>query len=163
MVLSPEATAGPRVMVVGKDPLITRTLTKLLGLDDGIAVLGAAPSIVTAPIAELRPDIIILDQAGGRRKPFAAQAYLDQVAPSTKLCALEALGGMTVTEVLRTIKHLARDYGASAEDARHLELRKPGGRTGCALLALRARTRGRTAGCRRAFEQRDKFATLAQR
>lgn len=127
MVLSPEATAGPRVMVVGKDPLITRTLTKLLGLDDGIAVLGAAPSIVTAPIAELRPDIIILDQAGEAAQTVRAQAYLDQVAPSTKLCALEALGGMTVTEVLRTIKHLASDYGASAEDVRLPETVSPAG------------------------------------
>jgi NarL family two-component system response regulator LiaR len=94
-------------MVVGKDPLVTRTLTKLLELDEDIEVLAEAPSIGTAPIAELRPDIVVLDEAGQPVHTGQAKDYLDMVAPATKLCILEALRDMTVSEVLQTIKHLA--------------------------------------------------------
>ena len=107
MALSPEVSAGPRVMVVGKNPLVTRTLSKLLELDDQISVLGTAASIHTAPIAELRPDIIVLDQDGQQARAAQTLEYLRHVVPTTKLCLLEALGNMTVTEVLQTIKHLS--------------------------------------------------------
>jgi DNA-binding NarL/FixJ family response regulator len=121
MALSPHAAHGPRVMVVGKDPLVTRTITKLLELDREISVLGEAPSIGTAPIAELRPDIVILDEAGQPVQTSAAEDYLDQVAPSTKLCVLEALRDMTVREVLQTIKHLPA--GPSQDvSSRHLHV-----------------------------------------
>lgn len=105
MALLPDSAA--RVMVVGKDPLVTRTLTKLLELDENIEVLAEAPSIGTAPIAEMRPDIVVLDEAGQPVDSSQTQAYLDSVAPATKLCVLDALRDLTVSEVLRTIKHLA--------------------------------------------------------
>ena len=131
-----DASAGPRVIVVGKDPLVTRTLSKLLELDDGISVLGTAASIRTAPIAELRPDIIVLDQDGPQSRSAQTQEYLRQVAPTTKLCLLEALGNMTVTEVLHTIKHLAPP--SADAPARHLQaVSTPGDRDALATLSER--------------------------
>jgi NarL family two-component system response regulator LiaR len=109
MALSPELSSRPRVMVVGKDPLVARTIAKLLELDKDISVLGAAPSISTAPIAELRPDVVILDEAGQAVNTAQTLEYLEHVAPASKLCVLEALGGMTLTEVLHTVKHLRPD------------------------------------------------------
>jgi len=109
-------------MVVGKDPLVTRTLTKLLELDEDIQVLAEAPSIGTAPIAELRPDIVVLDEAGQPVDTAQAQSYLDTVAPATKLCVLEALREMTVSEVLQTIKHLAPPDGSHPGRTRHLHV-----------------------------------------
>ena len=120
MALSPDT--APRVMVVGKDPLVTRTLTKLLELDEDIQVLAEAPSIGTAPIAELRPDIVVLDEAGQPVDTAQAQSYLDAVAPATKLCVLEALREMTVSEVLQTIKHLAPPDGSHPARNRHLHV-----------------------------------------
>ena len=122
MALSPEAAGRPRVMVVGKDPLVARTLTKLLELDEEVAVLGAAPSIGTAPITEMRPDVIILDEAGQSIQTAQAQDYLERVAPATRLCLLEALGGMTLAEVLRTVKQLAPGGSSYLAPARHLQV-----------------------------------------
>jgi DNA-binding NarL/FixJ family response regulator len=120
MALSPDTAA--RVMVVGKDPLVTRTLTKLLELDEDIEVLAEAPSIGTAPIAELRPDIVVLDEAGQPVDTAQAQNYLDTIAPATKLCVLEALREMTVSEVLQTIKHLAPPEASQPSRTRHLHV-----------------------------------------
>ena len=50
MALSTESLAS-RVMVVGKNPLIIRTLTKLLELDETIEVVAEAGSMATAPVA----------------------------------------------------------------------------------------------------------------
>lgn len=106
MALSPDPLAA-RVIVVGKNPLITRTLTKLLELDDQIAVVAESPSVGTAPIAELRPDIVILDQAGQPAERQQIEDYVDAVSGGTKLCMLEALRDLTVTEVLETVKQMA--------------------------------------------------------
>ncbi len=105
MALAPH-TAGPRVMVVGKDPLIRRTLSKVLDLDDGIDVLDHAGSLAAAPIARLRPDVVILDQSGAQSHS-AASAHLQRVAPGARLFALDALRDMTIAEVLKTIKQMA--------------------------------------------------------
>lgn len=112
-------------MVVGKNPLITRTISKLLELDQEIAVLGVASSIGTAPIAELHPDIIVLDEAGQPVRATQAQEYISQVAPGTKLCMLEALGDMTVREVLQTIKHISRTQPSQDATSRHLRVVAP--------------------------------------
>ena len=104
MAFSPESAA--RVMVVGKDPLITRTLTKLLELDRDIEVLGEAPTIGTAPIAELRPGLVILDEEGQAVTATRARTYLAEVAPDTRLCLLETLAEMTVSDLLKTVKEL---------------------------------------------------------
>lgn len=120
MALSPDTAA--RVLVVGKDPLVTRTLTKLLELDEDIEVLAEAPSIGTAPIAELRPDIVVLDEAGQPVRTGHAQDYIEMVAPATKLCVLEALRDMTISEVLQTIKHLAPPDPKLSGKSRHLHV-----------------------------------------
>jgi DNA-binding NarL/FixJ family response regulator len=138
MALSPQVAAATRVMVVGKDPLITRTLSKLLELDNDISVLGTAASIGSAPIADLRPDIILFDQAGQAIPGPAAQEYVQQVAPASKLCLLEALGGMTLTEVLQTIKHLAPARATAEMPQRHLQaISAPAERDALAALSER--------------------------
>jgi DNA-binding NarL/FixJ family response regulator len=106
MALSHE-TISARVMVVGKNPLITRALTKLLELDEDIQVVGEAPSVGTAAIAELRPDIIILDEAGQAVESSEVEEYVDEVAPEAKICLLDVLRDLTVSEVLETVKHMA--------------------------------------------------------
>lgn len=107
MALSQESLSA-RVVVVGKNPMVTRALTKLLELDDEISVVAEAATVGTAPIAELRPDIIILDEPG--------QPVEDADA---KICLLDALRDLTVSEVLETVKHLAPP-DARAFRARHL-------------------------------------------
>ena len=106
MAVSTESLAT-RVMVIGKNPLIIRTLTKLLELDDAKQVVAEAPSVGTAPIAELRPDLLILDEAGQPAERRQIEAYVDAVAGGTKLCLLETLRELTVTQLLETVKQMA--------------------------------------------------------
>lgn len=81
MALSTECLAA-RVMVAGKNPLIIRTLTKLLELDDHIEVVGEAP------------DLIIADEPG------------QYAGGDAKVCLLSELRDLTVTELLETVKHM---------------------------------------------------------
>jgi DNA-binding NarL/FixJ family response regulator len=121
MALSQEA-ATARVLVVGKDPIVTRTLSKLLELDEGIEVLGEAPSIGTAPISELRPDVVILDEDGQSVETAKARSYIKDVSPQSNLCVLEALRDLTVSEVLATVRQLAPPQTASHHSDRHLRV-----------------------------------------
>jgi len=99
--------AAARVMVVGKDALVSRVLTKLLELDEQIDVLGEAPSIGTAPIEELQPDIIVLNEAGQPVDVEQTQEYVARVAPGAKLCLLTELEDCTVSELIAAVKLLA--------------------------------------------------------
>lgn len=117
----PHESAAARVLVVGKDPIITRTLSKLLELDEGIEVLGEAPSVGTAPISELRPDVVILDEDGQSVETAQARQYVAEVSPQSSLCVLEALRDMTVSEVLDTVRHLAPPHPSSQQN-RHLRV-----------------------------------------
>lgn len=117
----PQETAAARVLVVGKDPIVTRTLSKLLELDERIEVMGEAPSIGTAPIAELRPDVVILDEAGQSVETAQARTYIEEVSPDSRLCALEALRDLTVNEVLDTVRRLAPPQQVSQLN-RHLRV-----------------------------------------
>ena len=110
-----------RVIVVGKDPVVTRTLSKLLELDEEIELLGDAPSIGTAPIAELRPDVIILDETGQAVPTAQAQAHLAEVAPETRLCLLDDLGDLTVHELLKSVKDMAPAL-SHEQRSRHLHV-----------------------------------------
>ena len=94
MALSHDSISA-RVMVAGKNPLVTRALTKLLELDKDIQVV------------EMRPDIIILDDAG---QPVEAGG--------AKTCLLDDLRSLTVGEMLDTVKHLAP--ADASERPRHL-------------------------------------------
>ncbi len=110
MALVPQETAAARVLVVGKDPIITRTLSKLLGLDDRIEVLGEATTVETAPIAELRPDVVIVNE-----DPETVTGSPDG---NYKVCALEELRDLTVNEVLQSVRQLA--FLPQIGDQRHL-------------------------------------------
>lgn len=107
MSLPQETAAAARVMVVGKDPIITRTLSKLLELDDAIEVVGEAPSVGTAPIGDVRPDLVILDEDGQSVETAQARSYIADVSPTSSVCVLEALRDLTVSEVLETVRQLA--------------------------------------------------------
>lgn len=102
-----QETAAARVLVVGKDSLITRTLSRLLELDERIEVLGEAPSVGTAPVSELRPDVVIVDEDGQSVETVKARTYIEEVSPGSRLCALETLRGLTVGEALDTVRRLA--------------------------------------------------------
>lgn len=103
----PQELAAARILVVGKDPVVTRTLSKLLELDERIEVLGEAPSIGTAPISDLRPDLVILDEAGQSVETAQARNYIEEVSPESRLCVLETLRDHTVSELLDTVRRLA--------------------------------------------------------
>ena len=135
MALTQEGVAA-RVVVVGKDPLITRTLTKLLELDADIEVLGEASSIGTAPIAELRPDIVILDPDNQAVDQAQAERYVDKIAPDTKLCTLDTLRDLTVAEILRMVKHMA-PLEPPKGAARHLHVVTPLERDALSTLSER--------------------------
>ena len=116
--MAPQESAA-RVMVVGKDALVTRTLAKLLELDDRIEVVGDAPSIGTAPISDLRPDAVLLDEAGQSVETAHARDYINEVSPSTTLCTLDALRGLTLAEILETVRRVAPPQTAH-DRSRHL-------------------------------------------
>ena len=108
-------------MVVGKDPVVTRTLSKLLELDQDVELLGEAPTIGTAPIAELRPDVVILDEDGQAVSTAQARAYLADVAPEARLCLLETLGELTVHELLNSVKGTSPSVSHD-QQSRHLHV-----------------------------------------
>jgi DNA-binding NarL/FixJ family response regulator len=116
-----QETAAARVLVVGKDSIITRTLTKLLELDERIQVLGEADSVGTAPISDLRPDVVIVDEDGQSVDAAAARAYVSEASPGSSVCALETLREMTVNEVLSTVRQMAPPQSASQPN-RHLRV-----------------------------------------
>lgn len=124
-----------RVMVVGKDSVITRALTKMLELDEGIAVVGEAPSIGTAPIFELRPDIVILDQADQAVDAAQAEEYIQESSPETRLCLLESLGDLTVRDLLSTVKMLAPSFPIPMRP--RLRILPTGGREALSALSER--------------------------
>lgn len=117
-----QEAAAARVLVVGKDPIITRTLSKLLELDERIEVLGEAPSVGTAPISELRPDVVIVDEDGQSVDTTAARDFISQVSPQSSLCALETLRDLTVNEVLETVRRMGAAPGAVSQSNRHLRV-----------------------------------------
>lgn len=94
MALSTESLAA-RVMVAGKNQLIIRTLTKLLELDDHIEVVAEAP------------DVIIADEPG------------QYAAGNAKVCLLDDLRDLTVTQLLETVKRIA-PMDAAGLRQRHL-------------------------------------------
>jgi DNA-binding NarL/FixJ family response regulator len=116
-------------MVVGKDPIITRTLSKLLELDDAIEVVGEAPSVGTAPIGDVRPDVVILDEDGQSVETAQARSYIAEVSPKSSVCVLDALRDLTVSEVLETVRHLAPAHPARPQQQqqqnRHLHIVAP--------------------------------------
>lgn len=117
-----QETAAARVLVVGKDPIITRTLSKLLELDERIEVLGEASSVGTAPISELRPDVVIVDEDGQSVDTTAARDFISQVSPQSSLCVLETLRDLTVNEVLETVRRMGAAPGAISQSNRHLRV-----------------------------------------
>lgn len=120
MSLTQDSVAA-RVMVVGKDPIITRTLSKLLELDEGIDVLGEAQSVGTAPIAQTRPDIVIVDDDGQGAGSDAARKYIAEVSPDSRVCSLETLRDLTVNEVLAAVRGMAPTLSAQYSN-RHLRV-----------------------------------------
>ena len=113
-------TAVARVMVVGKDPIVTRALTKLLELDPEVHVLGEATSIGSAAIDKMRPDAVVLDETGQATETLLAQHYLGSIAPETKLFVLDAIAHMTVRDVLQTVKRITPEGSRDAQ-GRHLQ------------------------------------------
>lgn len=98
MVLSPQNAT--RVYVVGADPMVTRTLSRLLDLDDHIEVLGEAATIGALPHPRASADLIVMTDA-------ISDDRLNRGAHQTKLCMLDTLRDLTLTEVIETVKRIA--------------------------------------------------------
>lgn len=107
-----QETIAARVYVVGKDPLVARTLTRLFELDEDIEVLGEASSVKAAPLAEMRPGVVVLDEASGTLDARRAQAHLRRVAPDSRLCLLDTLRDLTVGEIIETVRQMAPAAGS---------------------------------------------------
>lgn len=124
-----------RVLTVGKDGLATQLVARLLGLDESVEVLGEAPSIGTAPIAELRPDVVVYDESGQALDTAHVREYVERVAPGTKVCLLAELADYTVSELLSAVRLLApMRYGPPASPSPSLV---PGEREAFASLSDR--------------------------
>jgi DNA-binding NarL/FixJ family response regulator len=133
----PQELASARVLVVGKDPIITRTLSKLLELDENIEVVGEAASVGTAPIAELRPDVVIVDEDGQSVETAKARSYIAQVSPKSSVCVLEALRDLTVSEVLATVRQIAPPQPSIQNRHLHVVTPQPEERDALASLSDR--------------------------
>ena len=116
----PHETAAARVMVVGKDPIVTQTLRKLLELDEAIDVVGQAPTVAAAALPELRPDVIIVDENGQAGEAAAARQYVADVSPQSSVYVLDALRDLTVNEVLSTVRQLGPQKNNLDHSNRHL-------------------------------------------
>ncbi|HEY8296961.1 MAG TPA: response regulator transcription factor [Candidatus Baltobacteraceae bacterium] len=119
MTVLPQISNGARVFVIGKDPLVSQALSKLLALDPDLNVLGESPTIGTAPIAQLRPDVVVLDTAGRPSDAAGTRAFLQRVAPNAKVALLDELRSMSVGAMLDTVKGMG-PQGGSSEHPRHL-------------------------------------------
>ncbi len=119
MTVSPHSTSPARVLLVGKDPGTSRAVSKLLELDPDIEVVGDYPSVGMAPIAQIRPNVLVMDQTGGSAAVRAAKNYLHRVASSARIALLEDLRGMSVGEMIEAIKGMAP--AGDAERPRHLK------------------------------------------
>ncbi len=117
-----QETPAPRVLVVGKDPLITRTLSKLLELDNRLDVLGEARSLRAAPLGDLRPDVVIFDADGQGTDAARAREFIAEISPHSVVCPLETLRNLTVNEVLETVRRLAP---SPSQQGRHLRVISP--------------------------------------
>ena len=133
MALSRESVAD--VYIVSKDSLISRTLARLLELDDQLNVVGEAPSIGTAAIAEEHPDAVLYDEAGQAVAPEEARRYLDRVSPRTQLMLLGELRHLTLTEILERVRTLASPNAFA--NARHLHAVTSADRQAFATLSER--------------------------
>ncbi len=114
----PDAAFPARVFVVGKDPLVTRALTRLLQLDSSIEVLGSGASVGQVPIGDLRPNVVVLDTDGQPLDLPSTRAYLTRVAPETTVATLASLRDLTLGELLDTVKGLVAT--SVHEQRRHL-------------------------------------------
>lgn len=119
MALSQEAVSA-RIIVVGKDVAATRTLSKLLDLDETLEVLPETEALGAAPIGEARPDVVIFDPIGQHSDAERAQAYVERISPHTKFLALDAVRHLTVAEAIETVKHLG-EAGATERRLRVVE------------------------------------------
>ncbi len=119
MTVLPQVTSPARVLLVGKDPGTSRALSKLLELDPEIEIVGDSSSVGTAPIAQIRPNVLILDPVDQPINLRGTKAYLNRVAPSAKIALLDDLRKMSVGEMIETIKGMAP--AEDSERPRHLK------------------------------------------
>lgn len=109
-----------RVMIVDDHPLIREGLSKVLELEDGIAVVGDAGDgeEALAKIAELKPDVILLDINMPNMTGIEATAKIGEVAPKTKVIIL------TIHDddgyVMQTMKNGASGYLLKDVEPRNL-------------------------------------------
>lgn len=118
MTVSPEPPAA-RVFLIGRDEMITRTLSRLLQLDESIQVSGAAPSVGTASVAAMGAGVVILDEEDQPVETARARAYLEGAAPHASLALLDEMRDFTVGELLAAVRRLAP--GERFQTQRHLQ------------------------------------------
>jgi DNA-binding NarL/FixJ family response regulator len=101
MTIFPDSSTT-RVFVVGRDPDVTRAISRLLDLDDGIQVVGEAETLPQS--FETEPGIIVTTQAGVGMPTRPAS---DRGAVVPTICPLDSLRDMTLDEFLVAVKALA--------------------------------------------------------
>ena len=109
--------AGIRVLVADDQRVVREGLVMLLGLLEGIEVVGAAADgeQVLALVAELRPDAVLMDLRMPRLDGVAATRRLRERQPAVKVIALTTYDDeRSVVEALRAGArgYLTKDAGA---------------------------------------------------
>jgi DNA-binding NarL/FixJ family response regulator len=87
-----EQHSAIRVIIADDHGLVREGLTELLGLDEGVAVVGAArDGLEAVELAEkLRPDVILLDISMPGLSGLAAMKQITKRAPQTRVLVLSA-------------------------------------------------------------------------
>ncbi len=121
-------TRPARVLVADDDALMRRLLRTLLGTRDELELVGEAADgrAALALAAELRPDVVVLDQAMPGLDGLGAARAIRQALPACRIVIFSGQDGAT---------HAAAARAAGAD--RYVEKRSGIGSLTAAVLALR--------------------------
>ena len=87
-----------RIVICDDQPGFRQLMTLVLGLENGLEVVGEAADghAVVGVVAELDPDVLLLDIAMPVRDGIAALPEIKQAAPRTAVMMLSAFGSETM-------------------------------------------------------------------
>ncbi len=127
---APQNQAAPvRVLVIEGQVLFAKALCQVLSADPDVAILGDAARVTDAPLAKLKPDIIVIDLDGHGLDFQDTMRHCREEAPNARVCVLSintqgevlqrclSLGAdayilkdITPTELVRAVKSVAAGH-----------------------------------------------------
>lgn len=87
-----------RIVICDDQPAFRQLMTLVLGLERGLEVVGEAAdgNAVVAVVADLNPDVLLLDIAMPLRDGIAALPEIKRAAPGTSVVMLSAFDSATM-------------------------------------------------------------------